>query len=108
MPNSAAGWTEWSKLHVCEGRELSLRELVELLEARLGMELSVLSFKSKTLYSSLSPPSQQKRWLELGLSSAVHEATGATVEIVGGSSRWCGGGSHQLSVWSGSALAPAL
>ena len=76
MPQAGAPWNLWSKLEVAEGRELSLAELVQLLEERLGLEISMLSYRSKTIYSSLAPPQRQKAWMPLGVRAALGDALG--------------------------------
>jgi len=66
MPLPGGGtFNEWSKLLVDEGRELTLSELVALLEERLGSEVSMLSHAGHTVYSSLAPPKSQTQWLQM-------------------------------------------
>ena len=62
-----------------EGRGLSLAELVSLLEERLEMEVSLLNFRSKTLYSSLVPPARQREWMGMSLRDVAEEAVGQRV-----------------------------
>lgn len=83
MPGGGAGdddengatWNLWSRIRIERAEELTLKELVEELEERLGLEVSMLSSGSSTLYSSLTPPSQQKTWLPLPVRSVVEAAT---------------------------------
>lgn len=63
-------------MHVDEGRELTLSELVKLLEKRFQLELSLIACRGHTLYSSLAPPARQKAWLQLGVRTVVAEAIG--------------------------------
>jgi len=76
MPKTGTPWTLWTKVEVNEGRELLLKELVQLLEERFQLELSMLSFRGQTLYSSIAPPSQQKFWLSLGVREVISNTTG--------------------------------
>ena len=64
-------FTEWSQLGVGEAEAPTLRALVAVLEARLGAELSFLTHRGRTLYSSLSPPAQQPAYLEMGVREAA-------------------------------------
>ena len=77
LPGSGgATWNLWSRITVEPPAELTLKELVGELEARLGLEVSFLSAGSTTLYSSLQPPSNQKAWMPEAVSRVVGEATG--------------------------------
>lgn len=78
MPGSTDGstWNLWSRVEVSPAAEMTLKELVSHLEERLGMEVSFLSSGSSTMYSSLTPPSQQKAWLKMAVREVVAAATG--------------------------------
>jgi ubiquitin-activating enzyme E1 len=78
MPGDAEGgtWNLWSRVEVEEEEELTLKELVDRLEDRLGLEVSLLSSGSRTLYSSLTPPAQQEEWLKMGVRDVVGAACG--------------------------------
>ena len=69
-------WTLWSRIYVGTPTELTLSQLVALLEEKLGVEVSMLSKGSTTLYSSLAPPSQQKSWMGMSVRQTVAAATG--------------------------------
>jgi len=69
-------WNIWSRIAVEPSSELTLQQLVDDLEQRLGLEISFLSSGATMLYSSLTPPSSQKTWLGKGVRSAVEMATG--------------------------------
>jgi ubiquitin-activating enzyme E1 len=69
-------WNLWSRIDIGTPSELTLQQLVKTLEDRLGHEVSLLASGSTTLYSSLTPPSQQKKWLPMGIRSVVEMATG--------------------------------
>ena len=75
-------FTEWSTLPVAAAEARTLQELVALLEARLGAEVSFLTSDGRTLYSSLSPPSQQADYLQMPVRDAAaavaSEAAAAT------------------------------
>ena len=73
-------WTLWDVTEVSPEREISLKELVKQLEVKLGMEVSLLSKGSVTLYSSLAPPAKQKEWMPMGVCEAVSAATGQPVK----------------------------
>ena len=73
---AGATWTLWSSVEMRPEAEQTLKELVKALEEKLGMEVSVLSKGSVTLYSSLAPVSKQKEWLKMGVREAVEAATG--------------------------------
>ena len=77
-----ATWNLWSRIKVEPDEELTLKELVDELEERLGLEVSMLSSGSATLYSSLTPPSQQKAWLPQPVRSVVEAATGSPARSV--------------------------
>ena len=79
MPGGGEPWTLWSRIEIGPEpgeEELTLQELVAQLEARLQLELSMLSKGGMTLYSSLAPPAQQKVWMGLPVHAAVEAATG--------------------------------
>ncbi|EOD15040.1 hypothetical protein EMIHUDRAFT_459406 [Emiliania huxleyi CCMP1516] len=83
LPASADGargeaWSEWSRVEVDGGGgELRLSQLVARLEERFGHEVSFLSTSGgMLLYSPLSPPASQQRWLSMGVGAAVDEALG--------------------------------
>lgn len=48
---------------------------MEHLEERLQLEVSMLSYRGHTLYSSLAPPAQQAAWLPMGVRAVVSQAT---------------------------------
>ena len=75
-PAGGAPWTLWSVEEVAEGRALTLKELVALLEARWEMEVSVLEGGGCVLYSSIAPPAGQKGWMETAVREVVAEASG--------------------------------
>ena len=64
-------FTEWSTLPVAAAEARTLQELVALLEARLGAEVSFLTSDGRTLYSSLSPPAQQADYLQMPVRDAA-------------------------------------
>ena len=76
----AAGstWSLWSRIEMEGPAELTLGALVKALEKKLGLEVSMLSKGSATLYSSLAPPSRQKEWMPMGVAAAVGAATGVS------------------------------
>lgn len=55
---------------------MTLAKLVEAIEGRIGLEVSMLSLGSTTVYSSLAPPKRQKEWLPMSVHAAVEAATG--------------------------------
>ena len=73
--------TEWSSLPVAEADAPTLGALVRVLEAQLGCEVSFLTYRGLTLYSSLSPPANQQAYLQMG----VRDAATAVVTGDGGS-----------------------
>ena len=73
---AGATWNLWSRIEIAPPSELTMSQLVKDLEERFGMEVSVLSRGSVTLYSSLAPPKKQKEWLPMGVQAAVEAATG--------------------------------
>ena len=40
------------------------------------MKVSLLTFRSRMIYSSLAPPSRQTKWLQMGMAEVAHEADG--------------------------------
>lgn len=66
----------WSTLAVDEPEELTLAQLVGRLESRLDVELSMLSCRGRTIYSSLAPPAQQQAWMAMGVHSVAAAALG--------------------------------
>jgi len=75
-PSSSDTWNLWSRIDIESESELTLQQLVSNLEERLGLEISLLSSGATTIYSSLTPPSQQSTWLSMGVRSVVEAATG--------------------------------
>ena len=69
-----------------EGAELSLSSLVTLLEARFPRELSFLSVGGMTIYSSLTPPAAQNRYLGMGVTAVAREALGG--KMLAGQARY--------------------
>jgi len=67
-------WNAWSKVVVEQEQDLTLQALVQVLEKRLALELSLLSCGGMTLYSTLAPPARQKHWLAMPVRAAVAEA----------------------------------
>ena len=77
MPGSPGEtWNLWSRIHLEKAADISLRELVDELEAKFGSEVSLLSSGGMTIYSSLAPPSGQKAWLQMPVRAVVEAATG--------------------------------
>ncbi|KAL3932416.1 MAG: hypothetical protein SGPRY_000714 [Prymnesium sp.] len=75
-PNEARSPQPYAYLvEIDEGHDLRLEELVEHLEERLQLEVSMLSYRGHTLYSSLAPPAQQAAWLPMGVRAVVSQAT---------------------------------
>ena len=71
MPGGGPPWTLWSRIDVARPPDATLKELVALLEERIGLELSMLSIDGMTLYSSLAPPAQQKTWMAMPVHAVV-------------------------------------
>lgn len=83
LPSGEREWTLWSRLRIESPTELSLGELVERLEAELGLEITMLEYRADTIYSFLAPPKRQKEWMQM----AVHEVAAAAGGGEGGGER---------------------
>ena len=75
--------------HACpqidRGAELPLSSLVDELEERFHREVSFLSLGGMTIYSSLSPPAAQSRWMPMLVGTIAAELSG---QVPDGASRW--------------------
>ena len=67
-------------------RRARSQELVDSLEARSALEISMLSCAGMTLYSTLMPPSLQWQWLGMPLGAGVQAACGHSA---GGTLKFC-------------------
>jgi hypothetical protein len=67
-----------------------LSSLVQILEARFHREVSFLSLGGMGIYSSLSPPAAQPRWMPMAVGKVAEEI--AAQPTGGGSSSGAGGG----------------
>ena len=79
MPGDGEPWTLWSRIDVEPSEDVALKELVALLEAKLGLELSLLSVDGMTIYSSLAPPAQQRAWMGMPVRAVVQAAKGGQI-----------------------------
>jgi len=91
-------FTEWSSLPVAEAEAPTLGALVRVLEARLGSEVSFVTYRGLTLYSSLTPPANQRAYLQMGVRDA------ATAVVTGGGGGGGGGSGSDAPPPSGSVL----
>jgi ubiquitin-activating enzyme E1 len=76
IPGTDETWCEWSRIEMDASAGLSLRALVEQLEARLRNEVSLVECEGLTLYSSLAPVTRQAEWSDQAVGALAHSVCG--------------------------------
>ena len=76
FPLGSWKWSQWDRIEVDEGRELTLEQLMQLLKQRFGVDCSMLSHGAAMLYYSFGNKKKMKERQKQTLSAIVHEVTG--------------------------------
>merc|ERR1719393_77146 len=73
-------WTLWDRFDVNEGRDITLREFIDLFQERHGLEVTMISSGVSMLYSFFTNPKKLKERMVMPMSQLVVEVSKAELK----------------------------
>lgn len=72
-------WTLWDRFDINEGRDVSLREFIDIFQNRHNLEITMISCGSSIIYSSFAPRAKVAERMPKPLSQVVQEVSKTTL-----------------------------
>ena len=81
FPTGAWRWSQWDRIEVSEGRDLTLDELVALLRARFGVDTSMLSYGAAMLFYAFGNKKKMQQRGARTITQLIAEVTGKQLAL---------------------------